>query len=766
MANIGTAYITIAPNMSGIQSKIASGLKGQGTGAGEQLGDEIGNGASTKLSVLSGVVAGATAALVNKGLDLASSAISSFVQNASQIQSLRASFVSLTGSVSETNDVMNTLYQFGKQTAFSNEDIQSAGRSFLAVGQNASQMQESLKLAGDVAGATGANLTQLVLPLTQAYARGSLQTQDFYQILNAGGGALRGTLQTVVKNATGIDSLADAMSQGKVTSDLLWQALRQADSAGGFAFNGAINQAQTFNGRMSNLKDGITQVGLGILGVNSATGEIDQNGIFAKFSNVVQGLVNYLGSSNFQQTMKGIASGLSSAVNALFSTISFIVKYKDIFAPIAIGILAIVTAMEAWTLATKVATAAQAIFNAVMDANPISLIILAIVGLVAGLVYFFTQTKTGQAVFAAFAKFLAGVWDGIKTGFAAVANFFTSTWQSITGGLAAVGNFFQGIFDAIGSAVAAFLGFFEAHWRIIIAIVLGPLGLLIDFVTAYWGQITGAISTAVGAIWNVITGVFNAIVGFEVAIWSTIFGVISGAASAVWGVISSVFGAIGGFMASVFGPPIQAIIGTFQWLAGTVGGIIGGIWNGITGAFSSVVGFLGGIGSKIIGMFAGAGGWLVDTGKNIINGLINGAGSLLSKIGDMFLNLIPGWIKEPFKKALGIHSPSTVFAGYGENTTQGLINGIVSNASGVTDAVGTLADAAMQPMSNSLNPGISVLGGASSAGGNGAGSTQTVTIGTVVLGDQSAVKEFFKQLNQDTLKVGAGITPIQGSQPA
>ena len=710
--SIGTAYINIAPNMSGIQGKITSGLKGQGTAAGTQLGDEIGSGASAKMSALSGVIAGATAAIVNKGLEVAGAAIKNFVDSASNIQSLRASFESLTGSVDATNKVMGTLYEFGKKTAFSNEQIQSAGRSFLAVGQNADQMQESLKLAGDIAGATGADLSQLVLPLSQAYARGTLQTQDFYQILNSGAGALRGTLQKAVEAKTGISNLGDAMSQGKVSTDLVWEAMRAATAQGGFAFDGAIKQSETFNGRMSNLKEAITNVGLGMIGVNAATGEVDSTGTFAKFSGVVQGLVNYLSSSNFQSLMKSMSDGLTSAINSLAGAVAFVVQNKDIFAPIAVGIGAIVVAMTAWNIITKIMAVTQAIFNVIMAANPISIIILAIAGLVAGLVYFFTQTKTGQAVWQAFTNFLMGAWNALKAGFAAVGNFFSGIWNAIQG------------------AIQGFLSWFGQNWRIIIAIVLGPLGLLIDFVTAYWGEITGAISTAVNFIWGIISGVFNAVAGF---------------------------------MSAVFGPPINAIVGVFSWLAGTIGGILGGIWGGISGVFNQVTGFLGGVGGKIMSLFAGAGSWLVDAGKNIINGLINGASSLLGKIGSMFLDIIPGWIKEPFKKALGIHSPSTVFEGYGDNTTQGLINGIVKNAGGVTDAVSTLAGAAMQPLSTGINPTVGVSGMLPSVGIGGAGSNKTIHIGTVVNQTADAAREFFKQLDQDTINVSMGLTPVQGA---
>lgn len=44
MADIGTAYIRVAPNMTGIQGKIAAGMKGAGSQATKQLGDEVNSG--------------------------------------------------------------------------------------------------------------------------------------------------------------------------------------------------------------------------------------------------------------------------------------------------------------------------------------------------------------------------------------------------------------------------------------------------------------------------------------------------------------------------------------------------------------------------------------------------------------------------------------------------------------------------------------------------------------------------------------------------
>lgn len=97
------------------------------------------------------------------------------------------------------------------------------------------------------------------------------------------------------------------------------------------------------------------------------------------------------------------------------------------------------------------------------------------------------------------------------------------------------------------------------------------------------------------------------------------------------------------------------------------------------------------IGPDIVNWLSDAGSWLYDTGANIIHGLMNGAGSVLSSLGDWFLNKLPSWIRDPFKAALGIQSPSTVFAGFGRNIVEGLANGITSSQKLVTTAMGNLS---------------------------------------------------------------------------
>lgn len=313
-----------------------------------------------------------------------------FVDSASNLQSLRASFESLTGTVEGATEVMSQMYQFGLKTAFKNEEIQAAARSFLAVGVETDQLSTYMKQAGDIAGATGANLGQFTLPLTQAIARGKLQTQDFYQILNSGAGAFRKNLEEEVTKR-GLGNFQDALSEGTVTTEVLNAALASATKEGGFAFNGAIKQADTFKGRMSNLQEAITNVGLKILGVDAITGQVNPGGMFDNMSNAIKNTTNFLTENK-------------AAVETLLGVITILLAP----AIIRLGIQALVMGAQmvsAWLLAL----------------GPIGLIIAA-VGAVAFLVI--RNWETVKAWFTSFWSWMStaasSAWNKVKTTFTGI----------------------------------------------------------------------------------------------------------------------------------------------------------------------------------------------------------------------------------------------------------------------------------------------------------------------------------------------------------
>ena len=136
---------------------------------------------------------------------------------------------------------------------------------------------------------------------------------------------------------------------------------------------------------------------------------------------------------------------------------------------------------------------------------------------------------------------------------------------------------------------------------------------------------------------------------------------------------------------SFFSGAWDSIIGFFRTALATVA-------NVVTTGISNVIGFFRDLPSKVLGALGNASKWLVEVGRNMIEGLLKGAGSILSTVGDFFLDMLPGWIVGPFKKALGIASPSKVFAGFGKDILRGLQKGLLGGESSITSTMDKVSD--------------------------------------------------------------------------
>jgi phage-related minor tail protein len=115
--------------------------------------------------------------------------------------------------------------------------------------------------------------------------------------------------------------------------------------------------------------------------------------------------------------------------------------------------------------------------------------------------------------------------------------------------------------------------------------------------------------------------------------------------------------------------------------------------------FGELVSWVKGVPGKIAAGLGNLGGLLVQKGRDLISGLISGAGSMLSSLGSFFLDKVPGWIREPFKKAMGISSPSKVMAAEGKWLPLGIVEGIKAGAPQLEAA---MADLVKPPAKGSM----------------------------------------------------------------
>lgn len=234
--------------------------------------------------------------------------------------------------------------------------------------------------------------------------------------------------------------------------------------------------------------------------------------------------------------------------------------------------------------------------------------------------------------------------DAVHTVIDAVVGFFKGAWKTVQAVWSAAGEFFGGIVDGIKSAfdgIGEFLG-----------------GLF----TAAWEMVQGA--------WETATEFFSGIGDGIHEVFESVTSFLGDAFSAAWEAVSTAWGVAKGFFSDIW----DNISGAAKKAGEMVGKSLKVAWDAVKNAWDGAISFFSGIASKIVGAFTGIGSKFLDIGRSIVDGIKNGiTGAWDAFIG--WLNGKVGGIVQGVKNMLGIHSPSTVFAGIGENMALGLAAG-------------------------------------------------------------------------------------------
>ena len=487
-----------------------------------------------------------------------------------------------------------------------------------------------------------------------------------------------------------------------------------------------------FVGDLLGIKDG--EQGVNLLGIafESITGFIrDASESLSKFTSWLKDSPLAL------DALKSAVVGITSAwagYKAVLTVIKGIETIRNATLAITNGLMlaqfvrtgALTTAEAANAAATMGASGAFGIFNAVLSANPIGLIVTAVAALTAGLVWFFTQTETGQQIWSSFvdwikqawqgiADFFVGLWSGISEGAStlwdgvvtawnayieslkamwnAVVTFFSDLWVSIQEAasvawtaitmvvMAIVQPFIDGfmniwnnISDGLTQIWKGIKMIFQGAWEFIKSIFLGAILIIIDLVTGNFDQLGADLSliwegiqNGISMIWEGIktyfSGVVDAIVGYGIAVFENFSAVLS----AIWEFIKS------------------AASSTWEWINSTVTSLITGLVQGTQSIWDGFMNFLSSLWESI--KSAAVNGWnaLKSGVISIINGLIQGAQNAWNSMSNAVSNLISN-VTGFFNQLWNID-----LFGAGQAILQGFLNGLQSMWSSVTDFVGGIA---------------------------------------------------------------------------
>ena len=227
--------------------------------------------------------------------------------NTAKLETQRKSLEVLTGSLKTTNKIISQLQAFGAVTPFKSQDLIETTKRLKAFGFTNDELVDTVKRLSDVAGATGADLDGITTAFGQIRAKGKLQQEENLQLLERGV-----DITGELKRITGLQGLEfeAAQRKGKISADLVNQALINLTSTGGQYAGGAIAQSTTLAGKFSTLQDNIEKLAIviGEVLTPALMGALDA-------ANKVLGGINRLFSSEFQRQISGLRLNLLSPLD-------------------------------------------------------------------------------------------------------------------------------------------------------------------------------------------------------------------------------------------------------------------------------------------------------------------------------------------------------------------------------------------------------------------------------------------------------------------
>jgi TP901 family phage tail tape measure protein len=359
-------------------------------------------------------------------------------------------------------------------------------------------------------------------------------------------------------------------------------------------------------------------------------------------------------------------------------------------------------ALVASAIAEKAAALAQWALNIAMDANPIGLIVLALVALVGGLIL--AYNKVGW-----FRAFVNGAFQSIATIVGWVVNFIRDHWRLllvIIGGpiglaVLLVIKYWKQISTFVSAAVTWVVGFVKGHWQLLFALITGPIGLAVGLVVKYWGKISSGFSSAYHATVNVGRSLGSWVAGLPGRIYGWLSGLaggLSSRASAAW----SSFKAVTISKASEALAWIRSIPGKAKSALGSLGGLLvsagrallQGFINGIKSMASPVASAAHSVLSKISGLFPhspaewgpfSGSGWTLHSGRALMQGLVAGINDGSPRAVSTMAAAAQA-TSDAFARTLGIASPSKVFRQLGIYVNEGLVDGLTGSTARVKAA--------------------------------------------------------------------------------
>ena len=541
--------------------------------------------------------------------------------------------------------------------------------------------------------------------LSQAYAKGKPDMMEWRSAMSAMPAQLKQVAQAM--GYVNADELGEALRNGTVSMDDFMDTITKLNTEGVNGFKSFEEQARNSTGGIrTSITVAKTQIVKGVAdmieGLNKGLKRDNLGSIqeiianigkwFKKELDKVASLLSKIDFKKLITAFKLLAPVVLAAAGAL---ITYNLAMKGVaLVSVASKVISTATAFIQLIPAIKGVKDAVNLLSMAFNANPIGVVITAIVGLIAvlGILYkknedfrnmvnetFGTVKKVVIDAISRIKEILMNLWKSIKPSMEQLMKSFKKLWDAIKPvvgillklmGLAIIG-FIKGIVVAV-TVLAEIL-------KVVIPIITSILTVIIDFVTKVVSFFTQTIPNAFNSFVEGVKNLYNTVINFFKNLPENIGYMLGFVIGSIAKFLVNLGASLIKFVTTDIPNFINGIVNWFAqlpgriwtWLTQLPSKIGQAVSNMTSTAKSKLSGFI----SAFVNALSTLPGKVMNIGKNIMKGLWNG----ISGLKDWVINKVKGMgkgIVNGLKKALGIHSPSTVMRDViGKNIVLGIGEG-------------------------------------------------------------------------------------------
>jgi len=375
--------------------------------------------ADNEASKLSGTMSGLQSLIAGAfGGYAVSEFVKGVVNAGTKVEDAKTGLTTLLKDANEAQRVISNTMSDATKMPFGFESLLMANKALISADESADNARSAVVDLANAIAATGGGddeLSRMVVNLQQIKNTGVATAMDIKQFAFAGVNLYKVLSEAGIK--TGEDSV--------ITYKMITDSLKKAHEEGGIYYNGLENMANNTSVRISNLGDSVFQLKVRmyedlkpaiLVVMDSASKLIDTFG----------DMWNWLVKN--KDEIKSLSVGVAVATGIIIGY-NTVLKLTSIYT----ATVATVTQLYGWyTLATAegmgVMSAAQFALNAVMSANPIGIVVVALAALAAGIYYAWQKSETFRGT-------ILGVWEILKSLF----NFVVQAGSGL-------GTYLEGIF--------------------------------------------------------------------------------------------------------------------------------------------------------------------------------------------------------------------------------------------------------------------------------------------------------------------------------